>query len=673
MKTGALRVCVGSVAALSVVLATYAADEPKDVQPRDLYKNGAASPDPETANGKKGVWTLSTGDTKITIGVDSLDRLAIYELVNPASDWNWTSTAFVIPLPAQAVTKDGATRVPITWRFQEAFTAKQDTVTLTFACVEAPKLSLKSVWWASSVSLPGPVQHTFLIDNQTTSAVGLSRPFLDVTVRPKSGWGASLWTFGDQLGTVQKQGLTDGLAKEIVSKKGKMGQPMPFALIDDSGAGGLYLGMEDQTDFLIAVDCLATGSVRVKGQYVTGDDLDVPPGSTAATSPTYLGVYQGDMEDGCNQFKRWFWTNKTPVNHRNDPIAPWAIIGGMWSYETKASKAANAVWWSDEATYRKGVEEEGLAGIGFEAVEVDALWSRAEKDGDWPSGTKIMGPLAHANGLKLNLYLMNEVTWDTRDHLKTIWDEYRPDMWRNDFQDTDLKVQAWAQENCPDNYRFNLSCSSCDFKTMTYASIADLYYDNPDQTRKAFYNLLYVIPPGQINILIHLPYTVWDKGSPSWAWDKDRYVRHLRSTLLAGSWIGVAAIGPEYNLPRIVLPSDLPEMIPCLKANLALYKSEIRPLIREGNLYHDIVTTPGFDGVEYYSPSEDRGVVLLFGPSGKSATVRFRKLRSEQKYQVRFTDQPSQNTALSGAQLMAEGLPVTLTGTIQSEIILIGK
>ena len=35
------------------------------------------------------------------------------------------------------------------------------------------------------------------------------------------------------------------------------------------------------------------------------------------------------------------------------------------------------------------------------------------------------------------------------------------------------------------------------------------------------------------------------------------------------------------------------------------------------------------------------------------------------------TDLPAQNTTLTGAQLMAGGLPVTFNGTTQSEIILI--
>jgi hypothetical protein len=669
MKTTVGRIYIGLFVVLSLVISAYTAEVTKDAQPNEPQKN-TSSADAKTADGKKTVWTLSTGDTKITFGIDSQDRLAIYELINPTRGWNWTSTAFVIPFPAQAV-KESAPAVPITWKFKEALTEKQDTVTLIFACADIPDLFLKSAWWTSSAKLPGPIQHTFLIENKTTSKVSISKPIMDIIVQPKSSTGLSLWTFGDQSGALQKHDLSDGFTKEIASNKGKFSQPMPFALIDDNGTSGLYLGMEDQIDFLISINRLKEG-VRIKGQYVTAEAV-VPASSTTTLSPTYLGVYDGDLDDGCNQFKRWFWNNKTPANHRNDPIAPWAIFGGLWSYETKASKAAGAVWWSEESTYRKGVEKEGLAAMGFEAVEVDAYWKKAEETGDWPSGTKMMAELAHKNGLKFNLYLMNEVTWDTKEHLKNIWNEYKPDMWRNDFQDTDLNVQAWAQENCPKNYRFNLSCSSCDFKTMTYASIADLYADNPDETRRVFYNLSYMIPPGQINILIHLPYTVWDKGSPKWAWDKDRFVRHFRTTMLAGSWTAVAAITPEYNLPKIVLPSDLPEMIPFVKANLALYKSEIRPLIRDGNLYHNIVSDAGFDGIQYYNPSEDKGVVMLFGPAGKNATIRFKRLKPEQKYQVRFTDQPSQNITRTGTQLMTEGLPVTLTGTSQSEIILIGK
>lgn len=616
------------------------------------------------AHGQKLIRTFSTLDTRVTVGVDPSGRLAVYELSNPAARYNWTSEPSVIPLPTRATINGGANYSPVTWEFRSASKPSKsaardrESVVLTFSCSQSPGLVLSSVWWAASNRLPGPVQHTFRIVNNTAYPVTLSEPYLDLAARPHSGKRASLWTFGDQIGKLEKHDMASGFHLSVNSNGGNMGQPMPFALIDDSSAGGLYIGMEEQKDFMIAVNTQAT-SVRVSARHLSQHSLSIAAGSTASTPPIYLGVYQGDMEDGSNQFKRWFWNNKTPANHRNDPTAPWAVFGGNWAYNN-----APELWWSEEATYRKGVEHEGLADIGFDAVEVDAYWDKAEEKGYWPSGTKIMGPLAHANGLKLNLYLMKKVTWETRDYLKTIWAQYGMDMWRNDFQVTDLDVQAWARKNCPANYRFDMSPSSADFRSMTYVSQVDLYLDDPAATRQCFYNLSYVIPPGQICMLIHIPYAL---GSV------DKFKYYFRSTMLGGPWMAVLALGAKpYNPTNVALPSDFPEVMPSVRANLALYRSTIRPLIREGDLYHTIVDpASGFDGAEYYSSSSDKGVVLLFGPAGKKTVVRLKGLNPDRQYRLVFTDQPARNSVRSGAHLMGEGLPVEFTGTVQSEIVLI--
>ena len=114
------------------------------------------------ASGKKDAWTLSTGDTELTVGVDSADQLVIYRLISPQGKWNWTSRPSVIPLPIHVATDNGAAQTPITWRFQGA-TQGTGTLALTFDCVEVPGLSVKSLWRAASPRLPGPVQHTFQI------------------------------------------------------------------------------------------------------------------------------------------------------------------------------------------------------------------------------------------------------------------------------------------------------------------------------------------------------------------------------------------------------------------------------------------------------------------------------------------------------------------------------
>ena len=82
MKTTVGRIYIGLIVVLSLVISAYTAEVTKDAQPGESQK-GAASADTKTPDGKKSVWTLSTGDTKITFGADSKDQLTIYELINP--------------------------------------------------------------------------------------------------------------------------------------------------------------------------------------------------------------------------------------------------------------------------------------------------------------------------------------------------------------------------------------------------------------------------------------------------------------------------------------------------------------------------------------------------------------------------------------------------------------
>ena len=92
-------------------------------------------------------WDLTTATTHLKLGVDSSDNLVVYALENPARAWNWTATASVISLPTRVSLSGGASYDPVTWKFQSDSQdlSKGTTLTLTFACSQAPGLSLKSV------------------------------------------------------------------------------------------------------------------------------------------------------------------------------------------------------------------------------------------------------------------------------------------------------------------------------------------------------------------------------------------------------------------------------------------------------------------------------------------------------------------------------------------------
>ncbi len=110
-----------------------------------------------------------------------------------------------------------------------------------------------------------------------------------------------------------------------------------------------------------------------------------------------------------------------------------------------------------------------------------------------------------------------------------------------------------------------------------------------------------------------------------------------------------------------------------LKDCVEIYKTRIRPLVREADLYHILPRPDGRnrDGMEYYDPAAGKGVVFLFQPSGETVAeaIRLKGLDARQTYRVRFEDGTQPACEKSGAELMGKGLKVTLEGAEVSELV----
>ena len=110
-----------------------------------------------------------------------------------------------------------------------------------------------------------------------------------------------------------------------------------------------------------------------------------------------------------------------------------------------------------------------------------------------------------------------------------------------------------------------------------------------------------------------------------------------------------------------------------VKACVETYKSRRRPLVRAGDLYHILPRPDGrnWDGMEYYDPTRGTGAVYLFKPAAEPATqtIRFKGLDARQSYRLTFEDSSHRPAVVSAAELMDQGLPVTLSGAEVSELI----
>jgi hypothetical protein len=184
-----------------------------------------------------------------------------------------------------------------------------------------------------------------------------------------------------------------------------------------------------------------------------------------------------------------------------------------------------------------------------------------------------------------------------------------------------------------------------------YFSITDTY--DPLSNRRAFYDASYVLPPAMLESYV----AAW----PAPRIENFRYM--LRSGMLG--WFSLMLDTSHWS----------PRQRADARVQFALYKSALRPLIREADLYHVSNRPDGvhWDGIEYYSARLGRGVLYAFrGSAPDQRTHRFRLLGliPGRRYALKFQDQgAAASRVLTGQVLMRQGVAVTLTAPLASELV----
>jgi alpha-galactosidase len=121
-----------------------------------------------------------------------------------------------------------------------------------------------------------------------------------------------------------------------------------------------------------------------------------------------------------------------------------------------------------------------------------------------------------------------------------------------------------------------------------------------------------------------------------------------------------------------------PEQHTAAKQEIDLYKKDLRPLIRDANLYHVSPRPDGvhWDGIEYWDPARGKGVVFAFRGTVEnegSHSFVLKGLEPSARYRLHFNDKASTDRAATGNDLMKGGLKVGLSTANSSELIFIEK
>jgi alpha-galactosidase len=684
--------------------------------------------------------TIKTADTTLNVEVSGAG-LQVTSLSGPkgAGAGEWVPAApqaGMMPFVQSAVV--GGKPLPLQWRLAREADLQAPSVGhgFVFACSE-PDLELSSLWKGTSGA--GPVEHELSITNHGTQEVQLplqTTLAFDSTAAP-AGHVLENWWVEKGAGTPGAVGVHvtpvgAGFSQMLDSSAyaGDGGrEPIPWMAIHDPQARrGWYLGIESSAQVRIALkrEPLQQGSalhveagLRPEEGYLTR----LAPGETLRIPTVFVGCYQGEVDDGGNQLRRWLKGNICPpIRDQRYPL----LTNNSWG-------SGMAV---DERLSRTMIDES--ADLGLEMFHIDAGWFRGVGEwfaeaGKFPKGLAPVADYAHAKGLKFGLWVgwtqggnqrdqagperalsvfnSQRKGWFPRDMaanwksgdftgetvclasppaeqwcleaLRRMVKEYKLDMLehdqrmivdscsRTDHRHTASRTDVAARAT-EGYYRIydtlrrenpELLFEDCvnggrmvDFgvlRRVDYISITDTY--DPLSNRRAFHDASFVLPPGQCECYI--------ENHPGKS--LGNFVYMLRSGMMG--WCTIMTDTSKWT----------PEQRAAAKRQFALYKSALRPLIRQGDLYHVSDRPDGvrWDGIEYWDETTGTGALFVFRGTTQETEHRFvlKGLRADARYKLTSEDGSVPSAEFSGKALAEGGVSVHLGEAESSDIILVQR
>jgi hypothetical protein len=185
-----------------------------------------------------------------------------------------------------------------------------------------------------------------------------------------------------------------------------------------------------------------------------------------------------------------------------------------------------------------------------------------------------------------------------------------------------------------------------------YFSITDTY--DPLSNRRAFFDTSYLLPPAMLESYVEQVPTP----------NINNFLYMLRSGMMG--WTSVMLDTTAWSEQQ----RDV------ARHAFALYKAQLRPLIRDASLYHVSDRPDGvhWDAMELWDPKRATGVLFAFRGTVLDEprhSFRLAGLRDDSQYQIHFEDGSSPDEVVSGQQLRLQGISIHLEDPLSSELIFI--
>ena len=361
---------------------------------------------------------------------------------------------------------------------------------------------------------------------------------------------------------IHRDPLPDGVtldAETNTCQDFNSGGVIPLIYLEGKG-NGVFVGVEWTSQHIrVTGKTFAQGAkgAHVSVDYGTDFTTVLPSGEAFTVAPIYLGLFRGDVDDGSNLFKRWFFLAKTPAILRRNENEPLTQIDSQIPEENCAELGIQSIkwdygWWLGdvikqgefweyyEGSWRRhgfDMPEYGrrLEDLGLNWTVYLLLHDSQKPIEDDPDDLMTsVGPTAHPEwflgnrkigpGIPADLGNTECVAYCKRklaaffatNHIKTWRSDFEPISYRSDRKNrhdaNGNDVQYWCSRGFYEivdhliatvpGFRYE-SCSSGgsmkDFATLTRATI----FNNDDTAqylslRTTFYDSSYCIPPAQL-------------------------------------------------------------------------------------------------------------------------------------------------------------------------------
>jgi len=187
-----------------------------------------------------------------------------------------------------------------------------------------------------------------------------------------------------------------------------------------------------------------------------------------------------------------------------------------------------------------------------------------------------------------------------------------------------------------------------------YFSITDAY--DPLSNRRAFYDASQLLPAAMLEDYVE-------------KWPAPRIENFLY--MLRSGMMGWLTIMQDTN-------AWSEQQRAAAKEEIRVYKAELRPLIRDADLFHISPRPDGvhWDGIEYFDPRRGKGVVYAFRGSAENESEHTFVLQGVVRgkhYRIRFHDHSAPDGTVSGRELLERGLTVKLGVPNSSELVFIAE